>query len=140
MKLINIINLDDKILTKRLNIIKKVLIIYSICAIVIVPLLVIYFWIDYKQYEKKNAYIRANYPLTTTVTRLTGVVSKIIEDPFIHIEISNGGKYILGSYMNEKEMPFIAAKFIMLGDSIYKEAGSDTLFVYRDTIEYFFID
>jgi len=143
MKLNNFQDFDVKNSIRRFNVIKKLLIIYAICAVIIVPLLAIYFWQDYKEEQRRDAYMRANYPLIKYENNVYGKVIKINTDPFVHIELNNGQKYIIGYYKinsyNNNNI-FYLSDFIKLQDSLFKPAYRDTLYIYRDKREYIFVE
>lgn len=58
----------------------------------------------------------------------------------IYLDLSNGKKYsLLFNPVNYNYSPNNLLKFINVGDSIYKRANSDTIHVYQDHKEYYFV-
>ena len=80
-----------------------------------------------------------NYPVVTYKTQLKGEVKKIRINRGTLGELTNGQKFSLPSSDNYSYSPHFIGRFINRGDYIQKDAFSDTLFVYRDEKEYYFI-
>jgi hypothetical protein len=56
-----------------------------------------------------------------------------------HITLSNGKKFALWTARNYLYTPNTLVKFLQINDSVYKPIKTDSLYVYRDGKEYYFI-
>lgn len=75
---------------------------------------------------------------------IKGVVVKKRESLYVRmrnlVELSNGVKFRFYTFTgNKRYSPADLDEFLQKGDSIYKPAGSDSIYIYRYSKEYYFI-
>ncbi|WP_289056018.1 hypothetical protein [Carboxylicivirga marina] len=80
------------------------------------------------------------YPETLYQTELEGEVSKKkLDGGGIFLELNCGKKFNLPSSYNFSYSSDYIGNFIRRGDYIVKTSGSDSIFIYRDSIKYYFV-
>ncbi|NQX97712.1 MAG: hypothetical protein HRT73_07505 [Flavobacteriales bacterium] len=91
---------------------------------------------------KKGEEIDTEYPYLKTADTVKGIVinaTKVITGNLLRVELSNGLKTNLGWASNGIYNPIEICDFVVVGDSINKKMGSDTLFIYRSGEIYHFL-
>ncbi|GAB6013083.1 hypothetical protein [Viscerimonas tarda] len=121
------------------------LLVIFILGLIIVP---IHFIEQDRIDAKKEAETKKEeYPLLDYVKDSIGLNGVVTMNSFYsrgykshHIELSNGTKFALwGGTINYLYEPFGLSYFLQVNDSIYKPTHTDSVYVYRDGKEYYFI-
>ena len=126
----------DKRLFEGIRIIKK----YRISFIMIVVIMVILFILTIIQMDRYWERKTLNYIKVETNDELYGVINDVFDSQGIsYITINDSSKYWFIHARNYQYRPSWLDAFIRKGDSIMKRSGTDTLLIYREEIEYYFI-
>lgn len=97
--------------------------------------------LDYSDREEEKYTLR--YPYYKTSNSYSGLVTN--KESFINrsgggvaFNLNDGKGYSLGWAENKKYQPYEISKFLQVGDSITKKAGTDSVLIYRDNNPYYF--
>lgn len=95
--------------------------------------------------DSKLKKIELEYPNLMISSSLEGVITqkivggKLLNNSTVQIILDNGKFLIAGIAKNTKYKEIFFHRFIQVGDSLYKKASDDTIFVYREDTKYYFI-
>lgn len=104
--------------------------------LLILTIVFIIIFIQVKNMYKKNEI----YPKVDFAKEYSGIVTSA--EPYqsiCDIEIDKGSNIMLYFSINYKNKPIYLNRFIQQGDSIYKPKESDSIYIFRNGEEYYFI-
>lgn len=112
----------------------------------ILPMIIIFsivFTIGYLITRKQTIQQKDYYDNYSLLERKHKYKGRIIKKHYTHgrtfVEFQNGTKHSIPWAYNYDYKAYFIADFLLSGDSILKPANSDTLFIYREHKEYYFI-
>lgn len=93
-----------------------------------------------KEDDRRISALRIEYPTVGNKDSLSGIITDfIVNRGAILITVNNSFKTCINPSRNYKYDPVYLYKFIFKGDSIVKNAYSDTLYIYRNNQNYYFV-
>jgi exonuclease VII large subunit len=90
--------------------------------------------------EKESKIRDDQYHILEDSIFIKGDISSLFsEHGHVYITFKDSTKYLVAHSTNYKYSPFFLNEFLHVGDSLYKNTGSDTLFINRAMDHYYFI-
>ncbi len=94
----------------------------------------------YKYELKHIERLNAEYEDIQHGDSLSGfIIKKEVRKGPAYLTLSKGNKVALNTSHNYLYDSYFMDEFLQVGDSLVKQEGSDTLFVYRNTKKYYFV-
>jgi len=108
--------------------------------LLMITIVAVFSVISITKLDKESKKLDEQYPVLENYNTITGIVMHLFsEHGHIYITLTDSIKYLIAHSINYNYSPYFLDDFIIIGDSLVKHAGSDTLFVYRNKEEYYFL-
>ncbi|MDL2323473.1 hypothetical protein LJC52_05770 [Bacteroidales bacterium OttesenSCG-928-A17] len=83
--------------------------------------------------------LKDEYPLMNINTNINGIISNHFIDRATYVELMDDKNICVLFLRNSQYKRSSFGDFIQVGDSISKKAGSDTVYIFREGMEYYFV-
>ncbi len=118
---------------------------YRVAIVISILVLIIGYIVDhyFNPYTKRISWLENEIPKYHLLERKDSIDTKIKETfsthGFVYMTVLDSQKITIGVSRNGLYEKSFIGDFVQIGDSLHKESGSDTLYIYRNNENYYFI-